>query len=128
MPVLFASGEWGSGLGAIAWGRGSTVAGRLAEAGPACCLTPTHLVTQHLFSGVWRVVSVALSNGAVTAISTKGANSLYGNAGMWAAFYAGTMRIGTAGGETRTIPNAAPVDVARTGVIGYKPDHRPGWD
>jgi hypothetical protein len=125
MPAIFDNGMWTCGRGAIAWGRGKTVLGRLEKAGPACVLDQQHVVCQALHKGRWQVVALDVAGGEVHIVSTRGATELMAQGGKWARLLGNDMTIGTLLGETRTYPNAAPVDVAIDGRIGYKPRHQP---
>ena len=58
MPAVFDNGMWACGRGAIAWGRGKTVLGRLEKAGPACILDQQHVVCQAFHKGRWQVVAI----------------------------------------------------------------------
>ena len=125
MPAIFDNGMWACGRGAIAWGRGKTVLGRLEKAGPACILDQQHVVCQAFHKGRWQVVAIDVAGGEVRIVSTRGATELVAQGGKWARLLGNDMTTGTLLGETRTYTNAAPVDVAIDGRIGYKPRHQP---
>ena len=125
MPAIFENGMWTCGRGAVAWGRGKTVLGRLAKAGPACVLDQQHVVCQALHKGRWQVVAIDVAGGEVDIVSARGATELMAQGGKWARLLGNDMTIGTLLGETRSYTNAAPVDVAIDGRIGYKPRHQP---
>ena len=122
MPAIFDNGMWACGRGAIAWGRGKTVLGRLEKAGPACILDQQHVVCQAFHKGRWQVVAIDVAGGEVRIVSTRGATELVAQGGKWARLLGNDMTTGTLLGETRTYTNAAPVDVAIDGRIGYKRD------
>ncbi len=125
MPAIFENGMWTCGRGAVAWGRGKTVLGRLEKAGPACVLDQQHVVCQALHKGRWQVVAIDVAGGEVDIVSARGATELMAQGGKWARLLGNDMTIGTLLGETRSYTNAAPVDVAIDGRIGYKPRHQP---